>query len=56
MRKRSEADAELVRAKLDWESYKIAKEVQGWRLMWYIERSVDLPWPWPGHDWSKITL
>ena len=56
MRKRSEADAELVRAKLNWESYKIAKEIQGWRLMWYMERSVDLPWPWPGHDWSRITL
>jgi hypothetical protein len=56
MRTRSDGDAELVRAKLDWESFTLAKQVQGWKLMWYTERSLDLPWPWPGHDWSKITL
>jgi len=56
MRKRSADDAELVRAKLDWESATLAKQVQDWHLMWYTERCLDLPWPWAGQNWSKITL
>lgn len=35
---------ELVRAKLDWESHRVAKQLRARRGLWQIERAANLPW------------
>jgi hypothetical protein len=49
---------ELVRAKLDWESFQLAKEVSDWRAMWFVERALGrgLAWRGRGRDWTRIEL
>jgi hypothetical protein len=52
-----ELGTELVRAKLDWESHKLAEEVTDWRAMWFVERTLGRGWPWRrGRDWTRIEL
>jgi hypothetical protein len=52
-----ERGTELVRAKLDWESYQLAKEITNWKAMWYLERALGRGWSWGGRrDWSHIVL
>jgi len=54
---RVERGTELVRAKLDWESYQLAKEVSDWRAMWFVERALGRGWSWRGgRDWTRIEL
>jgi hypothetical protein len=48
---------ELVRAKLDWESYQLAREVTNRRAMWLVERTLVRGWPRRGvRDWTRIEL
>jgi hypothetical protein len=52
-----ELGTELVRAKLDWESYQLAREVADRRAMWFVERALGRGWPRRAHrDWTRIEL
>jgi hypothetical protein len=49
-------DEDVVREKLNWESYKIALVVDDEKLLWEAERLVDLPWAWRPQRWDEIEL
>ena len=49
-------DEDVVREKLNWESYKIALLINDEKLLWEAERLVDLPWAWRPQRWNEIEL
>jgi len=49
-------DEDIVRGKLNWESYKIALYVNDKKLLWSAERLLGLRWTRPATGWSSIEL